>query len=127
MTSFNVCDRKGLKIYRNIILKKVILSILLILLFALLSTSASAADFYSDYGQSEILYETVSSGSYNFEVNGMPASERWTEWYVNGSYTGEQYDDRSYWLNAYYDPDYTYSFSRRPSENSIAGKQPLWK
>ena len=57
----------------------------------------------------------------------MPASERWTEWYVNGSYTGEQYDDRSYWLNAYYDPDYTYSFSRRPSENSIAGKQPLWK
>ncbi|MCH7228752.1 hypothetical protein, partial [Haloferula sp. A504] len=65
----------------------------------------SGATYYSSYGQSRIKNITVSSGTHNFQVNGI-AQYKNTTWDVNGVYTGSAENDWSgFWA---VDPEYTY-------------------
>ena len=68
-----------------------------------------ATTYYSDYGTSRTHNITLtSSGTHSFQINGI-ASNKNTEWYVNGAYTGESQNDWSgIWA---IDPQYTRSFS----------------
>jgi len=70
--------------------------------------SGNAATYYSAYGQSRTTSITAVPATHTFEVNGI-AINKWTEWYVNGVYTGSAQNDYSgIFAN---DPTYSYPFS----------------
>ena len=81
---------------------------LLVLFLAVSSTSLSAAQYYSAYGQSRTNNIATASGTHTFEVAGI-ASYKWTLWYTNGVYTAAAQADESGFFAI--DPDYSYSFS----------------
>lgn len=80
----------------------------LVLFLAVSSTSLSAAQYYSAYGQSRTNNIATASGTHTFEVDGI-ASYKWTLWYTNGVYTAAAQADESGFFAI--DPDYSYSFS----------------
>ena len=87
------------------------LALFIMLTTFLFASLASATTYYSDYGSSQPHNITTTSGSHSLQVDGMWGVDRWTEWYVNGSYTGASENDHTYLFNSYKDPEYTRSFS----------------
>lgn len=70
--------------------------------------AAHAATYTSPSDSNRTYYITVQPGIHTFIVTGI-SSERYTEWYVNGSFTGDT--DHSWFGNGYSDPQFSYSFS----------------
>ncbi|MFO1488694.1 MAG: Ig-like domain-containing protein [Verrucomicrobiota bacterium] len=95
---------------RSLTLQKPIVIAAFILAGLLLgSLTAKATTYYSAYGASRTWNITSASGaSHAFQVDGI-AQYKWTEWYVNGVYTGTAQNDYSGILAN--DPEYTYTFS----------------
>ncbi len=67
-----------------------------------------AATYTSPAGFSLSHNITVVPGSHTFVVGGI-TTERYTYWYVDYVYTGDE--DRSWWGNGFGDPEHSYSFS----------------
>ena len=89
-------------------------SIVALALGVLVSASdAHATTYYSLYGQNRTTSITVVPATYTFEVDQI-AIFKWTEWYVNGVWTGAAQNDYSGLFAD--DPDYTYTFSSGTTE-----------
>ena len=70
---------------------------------------STVADTYTSPTGSNHYYNIyITSGTHKFVVDGIFA-ERWTEWYVDGVYTGDT--DHSWLGNGYWDPDHSHYFS----------------
>ncbi|KKM15468.1 hypothetical protein LCGC14_1695780 [marine sediment metagenome] len=86
-----------------------------LLVFAPSQAEANSGCFFPDYylasGTSNSDNLAVSPGTYCFVVDGIWGVERWTEWYVNGGYTGTAENDRSWWFDNYTDPTFEYTFA----------------
>jgi subtilase family serine protease len=82
--------------------------ILTIILMCLLCLSgfASATTYSSPSGSSHVYNITASPGTHTFVVTGV-TSERYTEWYVNGTLIRT---DHSWIGNGYLDPQFSYTF-----------------
>ncbi len=80
-----------------------------LVLLPFIGTRVVQADTYtSPAGSSRFYNITVEPDTHTFIITGI-SSERYTQWYVNGSLTGDE--DHSWIGNSYSDPQFPYSFS----------------
>jgi len=70
--------------------------------------TANATTYPSTYGQNRTNNVATTAGAHTFEVAEIAAS-KWTEWYVNGVYTGTAENDYSGFLAL--DPSFSYTFN----------------